>query len=155
MEQVMGAFRQVGARGLGAPVIVLMLLAMVILPLPAFLLDLFFTFNIALSLVVLLVTVYALRPLDFAMFPSMLLVATLLRLALNVASTRVVLLEGHNGGDAAGKVIEALKEAGLRDKVKIMVGGGAITQGFADSIGADGYGATAPRAAGLAKSLVS
>ena len=106
----MGAFREVGARGLGAPLIVLMLLAMVILPLPPFLLDLFFTFNIALSLVVLLVTVYALRPLDFALFPSMLLVATLLRLALNIASTRVVLLEGHNGGDAAGKVIEAFGE---------------------------------------------
>ena len=110
MEAVMGAFRRVGARGLGAPLIILMLLAMVVLPLPPFLLDLFFTFNIALSLVVLLVTVYALRPLDFAMFPSMLLIATLLRLALNVASTRVVLLEGHNGGDAAGKVIEAFGE---------------------------------------------
>ncbi len=107
MEQVMGVFRQAGARGIGAPVVILMLMAMIVLPLPPFLLDLFFTFNIALSLVVLLVTVYALRPLDFAMFPSMLLVATLLRLALNVASTRVVLLEGHNGGDAAGKVIEA------------------------------------------------
>ena len=106
----MGAFRHVGARGLGAPLVILMLLAMVVLPLPPFLLDLFFTFNIALSLVVLLVTVYALRPLDFAMFPSMLLIATLLRLALNVASTRVVLLEGHNGGDAAGKVIEAFGE---------------------------------------------
>lgn len=106
----MGVFRQAGARGLGAPLVILMLLAMIVLPLPAFLLDLFFTFNIALSLVVLLVTVYALRPLDFAMFPSMLLVATLLRLALNVASTRVVLLEGHNGGDAAGKVIEAFGE---------------------------------------------
>ncbi|MGB5252969.1 MAG: flagellar biosynthesis protein FlhA [Sedimenticolaceae bacterium] len=110
MEMVMGAFRQVGARGLGAPLLILMLLAMVVLPLPPFLLDLFFTFNIALSLVVLLVTVYALRPLDFTMFPSLLLVATLLRLALNVASTRVVLLEGHNGGDSAGKVIEAFGE---------------------------------------------
>jgi flagellar biosynthesis protein FlhA len=110
MEQVMGAIRTVGARGMGAPMVILMLLAMVMIPLPPFLLDLFFTFNIALSLVVLLVTVYALRPLDFAMFPSMLLVATLLRLALNVASTRVVLLEGHNGGDAAGKVIEAFGE---------------------------------------------
>jgi flagellar biosynthesis protein FlhA len=110
MEQVMGAVRQFGARGMGAPLVILMLLAMIVLPLPAFLLDLFFTFNIALSLVVLLVTVYSLRPLDFAMFPSMLLVATLLRLALNVASTRVVLLEGHNGGDSAGKVIEAFGE---------------------------------------------
>jgi len=110
MEAVLSNIKQVGARGLGAPLVILMLLAMVVLPLPAFLLDLFFTFNIALSLVVLLVTVYALRPLDFAMFPSMLLVATLLRLALNVASTRVVLLEGHQGGDAAGKVIEAFGE---------------------------------------------
>ncbi len=107
MEAILTNIRTMGTRGLGAPIVVLMLLAMVVLPLPPFLLDLFFTFNIALSLVVLLVTVYALRPLDFAMFPSMLLVATLLRLALNVASTRVVLLEGHNGGDAAGKVIEA------------------------------------------------
>ena len=66
-----------------------------------------FTFNIALSIVVLLVCVYALRPLDFAVFPTILLIATLLRLALNVASTRVVLTEGHTGADAAGKVIEA------------------------------------------------
>ena len=85
----------------------MVILAMLVLPLPPFLLDIFFTFNIALSLIVLLVVVYALRPLDFAVFPSFLLVATLLRLSLNVASTRVVLLEGHNGGDAAGKVIEA------------------------------------------------
>ncbi len=107
MEAILTNMRLMGTRGLGAPIVVLMLLAMVVLPLPPFLLDLFFTFNIALSLVVLLVTVYALRPLDFALFPSMLLVATLLRLALNVASTRIVLLEGHNGGDAAGKVIQA------------------------------------------------
>mgnify|MGYP006287573989 FL=1 len=110
MEAILNNMRQIGAGGLGAPLLILMLLAMVVLPLPPFLLDLFFTFNIALSLVVLLVVVYALRPLDFAMFPSILLVATLLRLALNVASTRVVLLEGHNGGDAAGKVIEAFGE---------------------------------------------
>ena len=93
--------------GLGAPILIMVMLAMLVLPLPPFLLDLLFTFNIALSLIVLLVVVYALRPLDFAVFPSFLLVATLLRLSLNVASTRVVLLEGHNGGDAAGKVIEA------------------------------------------------
>ena len=93
--------------GLGAPILIMVILAMLVLPLAPFLLDIFFTFNIALSLIVLLVVVYALRPLDFAVFPSFLLVATLLRLSLNVASTRVVLLEGHNGGDAAGKVIEA------------------------------------------------
>ncbi|AOW82041.1 flagellar biosynthesis protein FlhA [Vibrio mimicus] len=92
---------------IGAPVMVLAALAMVVLPMPAFLLDLFFTFNIALSLVVLLVTVYTRRPLDFAAFPTVLLIATLLRLALNVASTRVVLLYGHEGPGAAGNVIEA------------------------------------------------
>ena len=95
---------------LGIPLAVLLLLGMMTLPMPAILLDLFFTFNIALSLVVLLVAVYAMRPLDFAVFPSILLIATLLRLALNVASTRVVLLHGHQGGDAAGKVIEAFGE---------------------------------------------
>lgn len=92
---------------LGIPLLLLALLGMMMLPIPAFLLDVLFTFNIALSLVVLLVAVYTLRPLDFAVFPTVLLVSTLMRLALNVASTRVVLLEGHNGGDAAGKVIEA------------------------------------------------
>ncbi|WP_425666527.1 flagellar biosynthesis protein FlhA [Vibrio tubiashii] len=92
---------------IGAPIMVLATLAMVILPIPAFLLDLFFTFNIALAMVVLLVTVYTRRPLDFAAFPTVLLISTLLRLALNVASTRVVLLYGHEGSGAAGKVIEA------------------------------------------------
>ncbi|MEW8384335.1 MAG: FHIPEP family type III secretion protein, partial [Candidatus Thiodiazotropha taylori] len=99
--------KQLGARGLGAPLVLLMLLAMLVIPLPPIALDLFFTFNITLSLVVMLVVVYTKRPLEFSVFPSMLLIATLLRLALNVASTRVVLLEGHTGGDAAGKVIEA------------------------------------------------
>ncbi|WOT06263.1 flagellar biosynthesis protein FlhA [Shewanella youngdeokensis] len=94
-------------KGFGTPLLVLAALAMIILPMPAFLLDILFSFNISLALVVLLVAIYSDRPLDFAAFPSVLLVATLLRLALNVASTRVVLLEGHNGGDAAGKVIEA------------------------------------------------
>ncbi|MGV2989522.1 flagellar biosynthesis protein FlhA [Vibrio sp. E150_011] len=92
---------------IGAPIMVLAALAMIILPIPAFLLDLFFTFNIALAMVVLLVSVYTRRPLDFAAFPTVLLIATLLRLALNVASTRVVLLDGHEGGGAAGNVIEA------------------------------------------------
>ncbi|WP_019277846.1 flagellar biosynthesis protein FlhA [Vibrio coralliilyticus] len=92
---------------IGAPIMVLATLAMVVLPIPPFLLDLFFTFNIALAMVVLLVTVYTRRPLDFAAFPTVLLIATLLRLALNVASTRVVLLYGHEGTGAAGSVIEA------------------------------------------------
>ncbi len=92
---------------LAAPVFIMLVLAMMVLPLPAFLLDVFFTFNIALSLIVLMVAMYTKKPLEFAAFPVVLLVTTLLRLALNVASTRVVLLEGHTGPDAAGKVIEA------------------------------------------------
>ncbi len=92
---------------LAAPILILMILVMMVLPLPAFALDFLFTFNIALSLVVLLVAVYTRRPLEFAAFPTVLLVTTLLRLSLNVASTRVVLLNGHTGGDAAGKLIEA------------------------------------------------
>lgn len=95
---------------IGIPLIVLMTLGMVTLPMPPFMLDAFFTFNIALSLLVLLVSVYTLRPLDFAVFPTILLVSTLLRLALNVASTRVVLLNGHTGPDAAGKVIQSFGE---------------------------------------------
>ncbi|MBB1456162.1 flagellar biosynthesis protein FlhA [Pseudoalteromonas sp. SG43-5] len=95
------------AKGVGTPLLVLAALGMVILPLPPFLLDILFSFNIALALVVLLVTVYTMKPVEFGIFPSVLLIATIMRLALNVASTRVVLLEGHNGGDSAGKVIEA------------------------------------------------
>ncbi len=101
------AIPQKAMPAVGAPIMVLATLAMVILPIPAFLLDLFFTFNIALAMVVLLVTVYTRRPLDFAAFPTVLLISTLLRLALNVASTRVVLLYGHEGSGSAGKVIEA------------------------------------------------
>jgi flagellar biosynthesis protein FlhA len=93
--------------GVGTPLLVMAALGMVILPMPAWLLDVLFSFNIALSLVVLLITVYTLKPLEFGSFPSVILIATILRLALNVASTRVVLLEGHEGTDAAGKVIEA------------------------------------------------
>ncbi len=103
----LGQYRHLLNRGMGTPLLVLASLGMVVLPIPTFLLDVLFTFNIALSLVVLLVAVYSRRPLDFAAFPTILLVATLLRLALNVASTRVVLLEGHNGSAAAGHVIEA------------------------------------------------
>ncbi|KAB0302298.1 flagellar biosynthesis protein FlhA [Vibrio fortis] len=95
---------------IGIPIVLLMVLAMVILPLPPLLLDALFTFNIVLAILVLLVSTTAKRPLDFSVFPTILLVATLLRLTLNVASTRIVLLEGHNGGDAAGKVIQAFGE---------------------------------------------
>ena len=99
-----------GRGQLGVPLLLLVMLAMMMLPMPPFLLDVFFTFNIALSIVVLLVCVYALRPLDFSVFPTILLIATLLRLALNVASTRVVMLHGQDGHAAAGKVIQAFGE---------------------------------------------
>jgi len=92
---------------LAGPILVVMILAMMVLPLPPFLLDLLFTFNIAIAMIVLLISMYLSKPLDFAVFPTILLLTTLLRLSLNIASTRVVLLEGHTGPDAAGKVIEA------------------------------------------------
>jgi flagellar biosynthesis protein FlhA len=110
MAAQMTVFQRTGMalrQGLGAPVLLLALLAMVVLPLPTPLLDGLFTFNIALSLVIVLAVAYVSRPLDFSIFPTVLLIATLLRLALNVASTRVVLLNGHEGTAAAGKVIEA------------------------------------------------
>jgi flagellar biosynthesis protein FlhA len=97
-------------RQLAAPVLIVMILSMMVLPLPVFLLDVFFTFNIALSVMVMMVAMYTKKPLEFSVFPTVLLVTTLLRLSLNVASTRIVLLEGHAGGDAAGKVIEAFGE---------------------------------------------
>jgi flagellar biosynthesis protein FlhA len=96
--------------GVGTPIILLAIMGMVILPMPPFLLDILFSFNIALSLVVILVSLFTKKPVDFGIFPFILLVATVLRLALNIASTRVVLLEGHNGGDAAGQVIQAFGE---------------------------------------------
>jgi len=95
------------SKGLVGPVLIILILSMMVLPLPPFLLDLLFTFNIALSIMVLLVSMYTMKALDFAAFPVVLLFTTLLRLSLNVASTRVVLMEGHTGPDAAGKVIEA------------------------------------------------
>ena len=94
-------------RALMAPLAVIMILAMMVLPLPAFALDLLFTFNIAMALMVMMVAAYMIRPLDFAAFPTVILLTTLLRLSLNVASTRVVLMEGHTGAGAAGKVIES------------------------------------------------
>jgi len=96
-----------GVRSAAAPVIIIMLLAMMILPLPAVILDVFFSFNIALSILVLMIGLQTRKALDFIAFPTVLLMTTMLRLSLNVASTRVVLTEGHTGPDAAGKVIEA------------------------------------------------
>ncbi|HYD61028.1 MAG TPA: flagellar biosynthesis protein FlhA [Noviherbaspirillum sp.] len=95
------------SKALAAPILIVMMLAMMVLPLPAFALDILFSFNIALSIIVLLTSLYTVKPLDFMVFPTVLLVSTMLRLSLNVASTRVVLTEGHTGPDAAGKVIEA------------------------------------------------
>jgi flagellar biosynthesis protein FlhA len=96
--------------GLGTPAMILLMLAMIVLPLPPTALDILFTFNIALSIIVLMASIYSTRPLDFGVFPTVLLIATLMRLGLNVASTRVVLLDGHTGPGAAGKVIEAFGE---------------------------------------------
>ncbi len=99
--------RQGDYRSAAGPVLIMLILAMMVLPLPPMVLDLLFTFNIALSIIVLLISMHTLKPLDFSSFPSILLITTLMRLSLNVASTRVVLMEGHTGPDAAGKVIEA------------------------------------------------
>ena len=120
-SELLGRLRPMLNVNLAAPLLLVALLAMVIIPLPAFLLDLLFTFNIALSLVIMLASIYVLKPLHFTSFPSILLIATLLRLALNVASTRIVLLEGHTGTSAAGNVIEAFGE---------FVIGGNYTVGF-------------------------
>jgi len=107
MAEALAAHRGLAWQKLAAPILVIMVLAMMVLPMPPFLLDLLFTFNIALAMIVLLISLYTLKPLEFSVFPTVLLLTTLLRLSLNVASTRVVLLEGHTGADAAGKVIEA------------------------------------------------
>ena len=96
--------------GLGIPVLVLLIMAMLVLPLPALLLDFLFTFNIIISLVIIMISISTRKPLDFSSFPTVLLFATMLRLALNVASTRIILVEGHTGHDAAGKVVAAFGE---------------------------------------------
>src|SRR5690606_36800287 len=100
-------WRELARSGIGVPIIMLAVLAMVILPLPPIALDILYTFNIALSLIVMMAVFYVLRPLDFAIFPTVLLLTTLLRLALNVASIRVVLLNGHTGSLAAGKLSQS------------------------------------------------
>src|SRR3569832_1860000 len=107
---VMVGLKSLSRAGIGAPLLLEMMLAMMVLPLPPFLLDIFFTFNISLSLVVLLSGVYSKKPLDFSSFPTIFLVVTLLRLALYVVSMCVVLLDGHTGTHAAGQVIQAFGE---------------------------------------------
>jgi len=110
MDDVLGRFQHIWNQGLAAPIAVVALLGMLILPLPPIALDLFFTINICISIIIVLVSVYAERPLDFVIFPTIILLTTLFRLALNVASTRVVLMEGHTGTGAAGQVIESFGE---------------------------------------------
>ena len=105
--KIQDLIKRAGLRSLAGPVLIVMILAMMVLPLPPFLLDILFTFNIALAVMVLLVSMNTTKALDFSVFPTVLLITTLLRLSLNVASTRVVLLEGHTGPAAAGKVIES------------------------------------------------
>jgi flagellar biosynthesis protein FlhA len=107
LEMLKTAMMRGGVRGLAGPILIVMILSMMVLPLPPFLLDILFTFNIALAIMVLLVAMNTTKPLDFAVFPTVLLISTLLRLSLNVASTRVVLLQGHTGPAAAGRVIES------------------------------------------------
>ncbi|TXG95768.1 MAG: flagellar biosynthesis protein FlhA, partial [Nevskiaceae bacterium] len=109
-KEIIGKIGRLQRNGLGAPVLLMVVMAMVVVPLAPFMLDLLFTFNIALSIVILLAVVYVLRPMEFSAFPTVLLVVTVLRLALNVASTRVVLLHGHEGTASAGHVIEAFGE---------------------------------------------
>jgi flagellar biosynthesis protein FlhA len=104
---MMANLSDINRMGLGAPFLVMVILSMMVIPLSPFMLDMLFTFNISLSLIVLLAVIYSTRPLDFGSFPTVLLIATLFRLSLNVASTRIVLLNGHSGPDAAGRVIQA------------------------------------------------
>ncbi len=107
LQNIQNFIKSVGLRNLAGPVLIVMILAMMVLPLPPWLLDILFTFNIAVAIMVLLVSMNTTHPLEFSVFPTVLLLTTLMRLSLNVASTRVVLMEGHTGPDAAGKVIES------------------------------------------------
>ncbi|WP_310598470.1 flagellar biosynthesis protein FlhA [Aeromonas aquatica] len=118
MKSIKTLFSGTSSSFIAIPIFILSLLAMIILPLPPFLLDGFFTFNIVLSMMVLLVSLSIRRPLDFSIFPTVLLIATLLRLCMNVASTRVVLQFGHESPDAAGKVVEAFG--------KVVIGGNYV-----------------------------
>ncbi len=120
-EMILSGLKGMHRQGIAAPLLLLTMLAMMVIPLPPFILDILFTFNLTLALIVLMSGIYSIRPLDFPIFPTVLLITTLMRLSLNVASTRVVLLEGHTGTDAAGKVIESFGD---------FVVGGNYTVGF-------------------------
>ncbi len=110
MNDPLAVLKRLASNGLGVPLMMMLMLSMMVVPLPPLLLDVLFTFNIALALIVLLVSIYAIKPLSFSVFPVVLLLTTLLRLSLNIASTRVILLNGQNGTDAAGKVVQAFGE---------------------------------------------
>ncbi|KMN30309.1 MULTISPECIES: flagellar biosynthesis protein FlhA [unclassified Chromobacterium] len=119
MDSILELLKRFKVTQLAGPILIILILAMMVLPLPPVLLDIFFTFNIAVSVIVLLVGINVRKPLDFSAFPTVLLVTTLLRLSLNVASSRVILLEGHSGPDAAGKVIESFAHFLIGDNVAI------------------------------------
>ncbi|PXX47928.1 MULTISPECIES: flagellar biosynthesis protein FlhA [Aquitalea] len=119
MDNFLTQLKQFNITKLAGPILIILILSMMVLPLPPVLLDMFFTFNIAVSVIVLLVGINVRKPLDFSSFPSVLLITTLLRLSLNVASSRVILLEGHSGPDAAGKVIESFAHFLIGDNVAI------------------------------------
>ncbi|TIC78739.1 flagellar biosynthesis protein FlhA [Crenobacter intestini] len=119
MKQILGILKTLNLSGLAGPVLIILILAMMVLPLPPLVLDAFFTFNIAMSIIVLLVGINTRHPLEFSAFPAVLLVTTLLRLSLNVASSRVILMEGHTGPDAAGKVIESFAHFLIGENVAI------------------------------------
>ncbi|MCW5588179.1 MAG: flagellar biosynthesis protein FlhA [Legionellales bacterium] len=106
-EGIIDKFKVIAQGNLGTPLLIIVMLLTMILPVPTFMLDMLFTFNITLSLIIITTCIYITRPLDFSIFPTVILIATLLRLTLNIASTRVVLLHGHEGPDAAGQVIHA------------------------------------------------
>ena len=119
MDKLLEFLKKIDINTLAGPVLIILVLSMMVLPLPPLLLDIFFTFNIAVSIIVLMVGINTREPLEFSSFPSVLLITTLLRLSLNVASSRVILLEGHTGTGAAGAVIESFAHFLIGDNVTI------------------------------------
>ena len=119
MDKLLEFLKKIDINTLAGPVLIILVLSMMVLPLPPLLLDIFFTFNIAVSIIVLMVGVNTREPLEFSSFPSVLLITTLLRLSLNVASSRIILLEGHTGTSAAGAVIESFAHFLIGDNITI------------------------------------
>ncbi|MFN4237528.1 MAG: flagellar biosynthesis protein FlhA [Vogesella sp.] len=119
MDKLLDLLKKIDLNTLAGPVLIILVLAMMVLPLPPLLLDIFFTFNIAISIIVLMVGINTREPLEFSSFPSVLLITTLLRLSLNVASSRVILMDGHNGTGAAGAVIESFAHFLIGDNITI------------------------------------